>query len=150
MKKLLLTLFISLLFSNTSFADDSDLVLNCRILEGDVKTDIFFTNDLNDSLFKVLKNNKKEIVFKYNNSSETIYVLNRDTKILTTSDGKGNLSINKSICDGEVAPKRVVEESNKDVAWKVDGKFIIPECFDYIWVSGDRYETFYDEYFEKP
>lgn len=150
MKKLLLTLFISLLFSNTSFADDSDLVLNCRILEGDVKTNIFFTNDLNDSLFKVLKNNKKEIVFKYNNSSETIYVLNRDTKILTTSDGKGNLSINKSICDGQVAPKRLVEESNADEAWEVDGKFIKPECFEYIRMSGDWYETFYDEYFEKP
>ena len=45
---------------------------------------------------------------------------------------------------------RTVEESNKDVAWEVDGKFIKAECFDYIWVSGDRYETFYDEYFEKP
>ena len=45
---------------------------------------------------------------------------------------------------------RTVEESNKDVAWKVDGKFIKAECFDYIWNSGDRYETFYDEYFEKP
>ena len=45
---------------------------------------------------------------------------------------------------------RTVEESNKDVAWKVDGKFIKAECFDYIWNSGDRYETFYDEYFKKP
>ena len=27
---------------------------------------------------------------------------------------------------------RTVEESNADVAWKVDGKFIKPECFDYI------------------
>jgi len=48
------------------------------------------------------------------------------------------------------AETRTVEESNKDVAWKVDGKFIKAECFDYIWNSGDRYETFYDEYFEKP
>ena len=48
------------------------------------------------------------------------------------------------------AETRTVEESNKDVAWEVDGKFIKAECFDYIWVSGDRYETFYDEYFEKP
>jgi hypothetical protein len=45
--------------------------------------------------------------------------------------------------------KRIVEESNADVAWTVDDRFIIPECFNYIWYSGDRYETFYDEYFEK-
>ena len=150
-KKFLSIILFSLFWSNASFADDSDLVLNCRILEGDVKTDIFFTNDLNQSfLFKVLKNNKKEIVYKYNNSSETIYVLNRDTKILTSSDGKGNLKITRSICDGEVAPKRVVEESNVDEAWKVDGKFIKPECFEYIRMSGDWYEAFYDEYFGEP
>ena len=46
--------------------------------------------------------------------------------------------------------KREVEESNIEVAWKVDGKFIIPECFNYIRMSGDYYETYYDEYFEKP
>ena len=27
------------------------------------------------------------------------------------------------------AETRTVEESNKDVAWKVDGKFIIPESY---------------------
>ena len=48
------------------------------------------------------------------------------------------------------AQTRTVEKSNADEAWKVDGKFIKAECFDYIWVSGDRYEQFYDEYFEKP
>ena len=48
------------------------------------------------------------------------------------------------------AQTRTVEKSNIDEAWKVDGKFIKAECFDYIWVSGDRYETFYDEYFKEP
>jgi len=48
------------------------------------------------------------------------------------------------------AQTRTVEKSNIDEAWKVDGKFIKAECFDYIWVSGDRYETFFDEYFKKP
>ena len=45
--------------------------------------------------------------------------------------------------------KRTVTESKIDVAWKVDDKFIIPECFDYVWKSGDKYETFFDEYIEK-
>ena len=48
------------------------------------------------------------------------------------------------------AQTRTVEKSNIDEAWKVDGKFIKAECFDYIWVSGDRYETFFDKYFKKP
>ena len=45
---------------------------------------------------------------------------------------------------------RTVERANIDEAWQVDGKFIKPECFDYIMVSGDRYQAFYDEYFGKP
>ena len=45
--------------------------------------------------------------------------------------------------------KRKVYESKIDIAWKVDDKFIIPECFDYVWCSGDNYETFFDEYIEK-
>ena len=45
--------------------------------------------------------------------------------------------------------KRKVHESKIDIAWKVDDKFIIPECFDYVWYSGDNYETFFDEYIEK-
>ena len=49
----------------------------------------------------------------------------------------------------EEVEKRTVEQSNVKDAWEVDGKFIKPECFNYIWFSGDRYETFYDEYFEK-
>ena len=153
MKKILSIIIVLYGTCGVSFADDPELVLNCRMLEGDVKTDIFFERDLNQAfLFKVLKKNKKEIVFKYNNSSEGIYKFNRDTKILLSpgNDGKGNPKIVKSICDGSKAPKRVVEKSNMNEAWKVDGKFIKPECFDHIWVSGDRYETFYDEYFAKP
>ena len=45
--------------------------------------------------------------------------------------------------------KRTVIEENDNIAWKVDDKFIMPECFDYVWSSGDRYETFFDEYIEK-
>ena len=45
--------------------------------------------------------------------------------------------------------KRTVTESKIDVAWKIDDKFIIPECFDYVWNSRDKYETFFDEYIEK-
>jgi hypothetical protein len=40
------------------------------------------------------------------------------------------------------AQTRTVEESNVDEAWKVDGKFIKPECFDHIRYSGDWYESF--------
>ena len=48
------------------------------------------------------------------------------------------------------AETRTVEESDINVAWKVDGKFIKPECFEVPWPSGNRYESFYDKYFKKP
>ena len=44
---------------------------------------------------------------------------------------------------------RKVLESKTSEAWKVDGKFIKPECFIEEWVSGDNYETFFDKYIGK-
>ena len=45
--------------------------------------------------------------------------------------------------------ERKVTESNPQDAWKVDGKFIVPECLIYEWYSGDNYEQFYEAYFKK-
>jgi hypothetical protein len=45
--------------------------------------------------------------------------------------------------------EREVLESNAQDAWKVDGKFIVPECLIYEWYSGDNYEKFYEAYFKK-
>ena len=43
----------------------------------------------------------------------------------------------------------IVAGTKRSFVTDFDGKFIIPECFDYVWMSGDRYETFFDEYIEK-
>ena len=43
--------------------------------------------------------------------------------------------------------EREVLKSNAQDAWKVDGKFIVPECLIYEWYSGDNYEKFYETYF---
>ena len=45
--------------------------------------------------------------------------------------------------------ERKVTESNPQDAWKVDGKFIVPECLMYELYSGDIYELFYETYFKK-
>ena len=45
--------------------------------------------------------------------------------------------------------EREVLESNAQDAWKVDGKFIVPECLIYELYSGDNYEKFYETYFKK-
>ena len=45
--------------------------------------------------------------------------------------------------------ERKVLESNPQDAWKVDDKFIIPECLIYEWYSGDNYEVFYETYFKR-
>ena len=44
---------------------------------------------------------------------------------------------------------RAVLESKTEDAWKVDGKFIKPECFIEEWMSGDNYEEFFDKYIGK-
>ena len=44
---------------------------------------------------------------------------------------------------------RTVDESILEDAWKIAGRFIIPECFDHIRYSGDWYEKYYDTYFER-
>ncbi|MDC6461447.1 hypothetical protein PQZ48_00450, partial [Candidatus Pelagibacter ubique] len=41
---------------------------------------------------------------------------------------------------------RIVKKSEPNIAWNVDDKFIIPECFETVWYSGDNYEIFYEEY----
>ena len=83
MKKLFLVIFILFKISGISFADDPDLILKCRMLKDNVKTDIFFEHNLNQSfLFKIFEYNKKEILYKYDNSSTLKYSFNRDTKIL--------------------------------------------------------------------
>ena len=42
---------------------------------------------------------------------------------------------------------REIVESNEEVAWKINNKFIIPECLIYELYSGDNYEVFYETYF---
>jgi len=34
-------------------------------------------------------------------------------------------------------------------AWKIDDKYLTPECFVYKWYSGDQYEMFFETYFKK-
>ena len=48
-----------------------------------------------------------------------------------------------------LAGERKVVESNETEAWKVDDKFVVPECLIYELYSGDNYETFYETYFKK-
>ena len=45
--------------------------------------------------------------------------------------------------------KRIVEKVDEKIAWDVDGKFIMPECFEYSWLSGDNYELFFETYISK-
>ena len=44
---------------------------------------------------------------------------------------------------------REIVESNVEDAWKINNKFIIPECLIYELYSGDNYEVFYETYFKK-
>jgi len=45
----------------------------------------------------------------------------------------------------EKAEREILEIDSK-VAWNVDGKFIMPECFEYEWLSSDNYQKFFELY----
>ena len=152
MKKLFLVIIILLKTSGISFADDPNLILKCRMLKDGVKTDIFFEHNLNQSfLFKILKYNKNEIAYKYDNSSTIKYIFNRDTKILTRVDD--NQISNYAICNDSDDLKRVILESNKKLAWKIKDKYLKPECLYsnnlYVWMSFDNYEEYFTRYLGK-
>ena len=152
MKKLLSIIILTLSLSSNSFADDPNLILKCRMLEDNVKTDIFFEHDLNQSfLFKILKYNKKEILYKYDNPTNPKYAFNRDTKILTRVEG--NQISNYAICNDTDDLKRVIIESNEKLAWKIKDKYLKPECLSNsnlnVWDSFDNYEEYYTKYLGK-
>ena len=155
MKKLFLVIIILLKTMGISFADDPNdpnLILKCRMLEDGVKIDIFYEHDLNQSfLFKILKYNKNEIAYKYDNSSTGKYIFNRDTKILTSVDD--NQISNYAICNDSDDLKRVILESNKKLAWKIKDKYLKPECLSNsnldVWDSFDNYQEYFTRYLGK-
>ena len=152
MKKLLSIIILTLSLSGNSFADDPNLILKCRTLEDNVKTDIFFEHNLNQSfLFKILKYNKKEILYKYDNSSTLKFSFDRDTKILNRIED--NQISKDSICNDTDDLKRVILESNEKLAWKIKDKYLKPECLSnnnlYVWMSFDNYEEYFTRYFSK-
>jgi hypothetical protein len=122
--------------------------------------------DLNSKTFKNLEISNSFIKFTFETNGYFVSsVLNKNTKLLNKNAYKDserkilefsqswhcedNLAKLKEFIQTPEEDERTVIESNIDVAWKIDDKFIIPECFDYVWASGDKYETFFDEYIEK-
>ena len=107
-------LVLGFLFGGNAYASDPNLILKCRYLGDDVRT-IYFEKDLNDSLYKVLKYNKKEIVFEANHEwKSSIYKFNRDTKILTDTpiDDPGNPKALKAKCNE--TPEELAAQSALD------------------------------------
>jgi hypothetical protein len=106
--------------------------------------------------YKILKISNSEIKFNFGRGE--YYILgNLDIEtsklglmLFDDSNYKNLVGSKRYICDKEIEiTQRIVENSEPDIAWKADDKFIIPECFDYVWLSGDKYETFFNEYIEK-
>jgi len=146
--------------------------LYCSQIKEDGKFGDIQTLDLNIVAYKNLEISDSFIKFNWESGKYFISsVLDKDTKLLAhdvyIDSERKILEFRQSWhCEDELAKikkfiqtpkkveqtpkdKRTVTESKMDVAWKVDNKFIIPECFDYVWLSGDKYETFFNEYIEK-
>ncbi len=60
----------------------------------------------------------------------------------------GLLWCNASFAEAVDFSKREVHESKIDIAWKIDNKYLTPNCFVYMSLSGDNYEEFFDTYIE--
>ncbi|MDB0066983.1 hypothetical protein N9E77_00310 [Candidatus Pelagibacter sp.] len=112
--------------------------------------------DLSEDYNKVVKISESNVRFNFDVDGY-YFLANFDRftnklRLLKFSDSnyknlKGSRRFN---CENEDKIKnRVVRKSEPNLAWNVDGKFIIPECFESVWLSGDNYEAFFDEYIEK-
>ena len=146
--------------------------LYCSQIKEDGKFGDIQTLDLNIVAYKNLEISDSFIKFNWESGKYFISsVLDKDTKLLAhdvyIDNERKILEFRQSWhCEDKLAKikefiqtpkkeeqtpkvKRTVDESNIDIAWKVDDKFIIPECFDYMWVSMDNYQVFFDEYIKK-
>jgi hypothetical protein len=157
MKRILLLILFTLLWSNTSFANNNP-ILFCKTFSKNGEPEKKYDVDLNISeKYKINENSNLFLRYDYTvNNYFMSATLNRETKVLLimaftdsekmTLDGKMMLECNEEKIS---TYKRTVSENNNKIAWKVDDKFIIPECFNYILSSGDNYELFYDTYIQK-
>jgi hypothetical protein len=48
-----------------------------------------------------------------------------------------------------IGPTKDTSSEETPAAWKIDNKYLTPNCFVYVWWSGDNYETFFYTYIEK-
>jgi hypothetical protein len=173
MKKLLGLIFLFIIyFISPANAEKENPKLYCSHIKENGEFGDKNLYDLNSKSFKNLEISNSLIKFTFETNDYFVSSdLNKDTKLLNHNDYKDSerkiLEFRQSWhCEDNQAKleefiqapkkaeqtpkdKRTVTESKIDVAWKVDDKFIIPECFDYVWLSGDKYETFFNEYIEK-
>ena len=173
MKKLLGLIFLFIIyFISPANAEQENPKLYCSHIKESGEFGDKNLYDLNSKSFKNLEISNSLIKFTFETNDYFVSSdLNKDTKLLNHNVYKDSerkiLEFRQSWhCEDNQAKleefiqapkkaeqtpkdKRTVTESKIDVAWKVDDKFIIPECFDYVWKSGDKYETFFDEYIEK-
>ena len=96
----------------------------------------------------IIDNNKNPLItFSspdfYDGKTVKAPLTKKNKKILEANNIKFEFLKGKHRANREV---RNVVESNSDTAWEVEGKFIIPECFITLWISGDNYEEFFDKY----
>ena len=157
MKRFLGILVLGLLWCNQSFAENIDKP-NLICTWPDDKSNIFEFDLSRQKMFIITKISNSVIVFNYDVGEIFVTAdFNRDSGLLTIfafndAEKKDLYANKKANCKEEkVEPteSREVIESNADIVWKLDDKFIIPECFDYIWLTADNYEAFFDEYIEK-
>ena len=157
MKRILLLILFTFVLSNTSFANNNP-ILFCKTFSENGEPEKKYDVDLNISeKYKINENSNLFLRYDYTvNNYFMSATLNRETKVLLimaftdsekmTLDGKMMLQCNEEKISTH---KRIVSENDNKIAWKVDDKFIIPECFNYILSSGDNYELFYDTYIQK-
>lgn len=140
--------------SNKYLAKDYLPVLTCSRLSNSGEAMNMTVFDLTETKkYEVIKISDKNVRFNFNLdkyfASANFDRLTNNLRLLIFSDSeyKTIKGSEKYSCENESSiTNRIVRKSEPNLAWKVDGKFIIAECFETMWISGDNYEAFYEKY----
>ena len=137
------------MWCGSAFANSETIVLKCT---DDANSHSRYT--LVKEKYDVFVIDDKKIIFerKQNNGLYVKRQFNRETKILKTEafNPDNTLLAEPPIesCREELVKKEQTTKE-KSIAWKIDNKYLTPECFVYQWYSGDQYERFFETYFKK-
>ncbi len=178
MKKLLSIIFLGLLLCNFAFAEyytkeDQEYIANMKkaevakqTVEEAYKFGLGIQKAVEDKDMKKLLSyvgDKLDLSYFQNKSFDEVFTEEFRTRILSDETGGQRVGWRGwMLGDGAVWYDgyrdsfsitafnftKATSSEETPAAWKIDNKYLTPNCFVYMWMSGDNYEEFFDTYIE--